>query len=73
MGMCLKVMVGSQAWSRFSSKKRPKFWLVLVLPGLVNVYITNWKIIMLFMGQLTISMAIFQFAFCMFTRSGIAV
>jgi hypothetical protein len=37
---------------------------------LVNVNKKLWKITMLFMGKLTkyISMAIFQFAFCMFTR-----
>ena len=40
------------------------------LPGLVNVNKKLWEITMLFMGKLTkyISMAIFQFAFCMFTR-----
>ena len=31
---------------------------------LVNVYIANWKITLLLMGKLTISMAIFQFAIC---------
>ena len=30
------------------------------VPGLVNVYITNWKITMLLMGKSTISMAIFN-------------
>ena len=30
------------------------------LPGLVNVYITNWKITMLLMGKSTVSMAIFN-------------
>jgi len=38
------------------------------LPGLVNVYITNWKITMLLMGKPTISMAMASIAFCMFTR-----
>jgi hypothetical protein len=41
-------------------------WISLVLhgriglPGLVNVYITNWKITMLLMEKSTISMAIFD-------------
>ena len=41
-------------------------WISLVLhgriglPGLVNVYITNWKITMLLMEKSTISMAIFN-------------
>jgi hypothetical protein len=38
-------------------------WFHLVflgVPGLVNVYITNWKITMLLMGKSTISMAIFN-------------
>ena len=38
------------------------------LPGLVNVYITNWKITMLLMGKSTVSMAIFYVANCLFTR-----
>ena len=38
---------------------------------LVNVYITNWKITMLLMGKSTISMTIFKFAKCLFTRPGI--
>ena len=34
--------------------------LDLSIPGLVNVYIANWKITMLLMGKLTISMAMFN-------------
>jgi len=33
---------------------------ILYIPGLVNVYIANWKITMLSMGKSTISMAIFN-------------
>ena len=35
---------------------------------LVNVYITNWNITMLLMGQLTISMAMFNSFLLTFTR-----
>ena len=34
--------------------------LYCMIPGLVNVYIANWKITMLLMGKSTISMAIFN-------------
>ena len=37
-----------------------RHWIIDGLPGLVNVYIANWKITMLLMGKSTISMAMFN-------------
>ena len=37
---------------------------------LVICYIANWTITMLYLGKSTISMTIFQFANCLFTREG---
>ena len=47
-------------------------WSLFVYP-LVNVYITMENHHFLFVGKLTISMAMFYVAFCMFTGPGISI